>query len=189
MTISGAAACSKCSSPPSFCADITFHRIPPPADFFDASWSTLSGRVHNAFCVNDMSTYLYMSNSRPSHTSASPNPQIPQLQICHYSCQIPLFAPVLIIVTHSFTIFCPMWHRLHYITKGGTTNLKVGGQCIGRRGGVNTVKILTFEKGWSAWTRLPSSYGGAAPVTLPLPSRRTFHWLPILKPHIIGIYN
>jgi len=47
---------------------------------------------------------------------------------------------------------------------GGATNLKVGGggQCI-RRGEVNTVKILKFEKGGGCMTPPPSSYGGTVP--------------------------
>jgi len=35
------------------------------------------------------------------------------------------------------------------LPKGGATNLKVGGQCIGRWG-VNTVKTQQFEKGGGA---------------------------------------
>jgi len=40
-------------------------------------------------------------------------------------------------------------------SKGGTTNLKVGGHCIERGRGGNTVKTLTFEKGGGCMT--PSS--------------------------------
>jgi len=42
-------------------------------------------------------------------------------------------------------------------TKGGTTNLKVGGgvvQCIGGWG-INTVKTLTFGKGGGAFNYIP----------------------------------
>jgi len=46
--------------------------------------------------------------------------------------------------------------------KEGTTNLQVGGQCIGRWG-VNTVKTLKFEKGGGVHNP-PSSYRGATPA-------------------------
>jgi len=48
--------------------------------------------------------------------------------------------------THCSRLY--MVERLH-MGKGGATSLRVGGQCIGRRG-VNTVKTLKFEKSQGA---------------------------------------
>jgi len=58
------------------------------------------------------------------------------------------------------------WLRVRGTTKGGATNLKVGGgvnALEGEGGGVNTGKTLKFEKGGGGSPPLPSSYGGTAP--------------------------
>jgi len=65
--------------------------------------------------------------------------------------------------------------------KGGATNLKVGGQCIGRCG-VNTVKSLTFEKGGGCMTPPPVSMVAPTLMGGGLKSRRLkifWHVLPI----------
>jgi len=49
--------------------------------------------------------------------------------------------------------------------KGGATNLKMGGQCIGRwEGGQYGKKTLTFEKDGGGGNDPSRSYGGTAPV-------------------------
>jgi len=85
--------------------------------------------------------------------SQSPTPH--QAYIILYTCSIstPLFdhfkRPNHPRCPTSYTYILYLTHH----PKGGTMNLKVGGgQCVGRWGGVKTVKTLKFEEWGGAWS-------------------------------------
>jgi len=73
--------------------------------------------------------------------------QINHLLVCLERTMVWLLHAVLIVISLKMAPppLCPCLTSVGPPVKGGATNLKVGGQCIGRWG-VNTLKTLKFEK-------------------------------------------
>jgi len=93
-------------------------------------------------------------NNIKSQASKCPNRMMSQCTLAAVLCLLYIqHFPFLSHVSQRQTLFSMkiiifMIIIMEAMTKGGATNLKVGGQCIKKwGGGVNTVKTLKFEKG------------------------------------------